>query len=427
MKTAAVIGYGKSGKAAENILRKDGYSDIDIFDDAAEGASPVAKFEDKYDCVVVSPGIDLKKMKNAPAKFTSEIELAHSKKPQGAKVVAVTGTNGKSTVTSLTAQILKKCGIEAVACGNIGLTYAEAVAGFEFGVYVVELSSFQTGMLHRFLADCVIVTNIAEDHMDRYADVDEYTEDKMNLLYFLDGEGRLIIENEKYLAEKSKIYKGETVKVDPRLKEMPRFSEGQLSFGKFYVNTRNFPLKGRHNLMNLAFALLAADSIAGFKGDVTYLIEDLRGLEHRCEHVAFINGAEYINDSKGTNLHSTLTALKGFGKGVVVILGGKDKNGDFLSLADTLNEKASAVIAYGHAGEKIYNTLSGKIDADVFKEKNLESAVLKAHEAARPGCTVILSPGCASFDEHRNFEHRGEHFKEIVRRIKAEEDARAER
>ena len=424
---AAVIGYGKSGKAAENILRLDGFTDIDIFDDGNAGMLNTAQFEDNYDCVVVSPGIDLKKMAKAPKNFTSEIELAHAKKSAGSAVVAVTGTNGKSTVTTLTAQILKKCGVQAVACGNIGLTYAEAVTGFDFGAYIVELSSFQTGMLNKFSADCVIVTNLAEDHMDRYADIDEYADDKIRLLNFLDENGRLIIENCKYLAEKSAVYKGETIMVDPELSGMPNLSEGVLDFNGFYVSVASFLLKGRHNIVNLAFALLAVDKLVGLKGDVTYLIEDLHGLEHRCEHVALIKAVEYINDSKGTNLHSTLTALKGFDKGVVIILGGKDKNGDFTLLIEELNEKAAAVIAYGHAGEKIYKTLKGSVRADVYKTADLEAAVLKGFEVARPGQKVVLSPGCASFDEHRNFEHRGTHFKEIVGKIKAEENERTER
>jgi len=308
-----------------------------------------------------------------------------------------------------------------------GMLTGLAVAGFGFGAYVVELSSFQTGLLHKFSADCVIVTNLAEDHMDRYSDMDEYADDKMNLLNFLDDNGRLIIENEKYLAEKSESYKGETFKVDTDLTGMPNLCEGKLDFGHFYVSTKNFPLKGKNNLFKLSFALLAIDKLAGLKGDVTYMVEDLRGLEHRCEHVAFINGVEYINDSKGTNLHSTLTALKGFDEGVVIILGGKDKNGDFAVLTDILNEKAAAVIAYGHAGEKIFNTLNGKITAGVYKTKNLEGAVLQAFLVAEAGQKVVLSPGCASFDEHRNFEHRGTHFKELVENIKAEEHGRAER
>jgi len=422
---AAVLGYGKSGKAAENLLRLEGISDIDIFDDGNAEMPSIAEFRDIYDCVVVSPGVDMRKMQNAPADFTSEIELAHRRKPAVSKVVAVTGTNGKSTVTSLTAQILKKCGIDSEACGNIGLTYAEAVQQKKRDCYVVELSSFQTGMLKNFSADCVVITNLAEDHMDRYSGMEDYADDKMNLVRFLNKNGRLIIENEEYLCAKSSFFTGETAAVDPQMDTMPKLDNNILSFGSFFADISGFGLKGGHNLVNLAFALLAADSFCGFKGDVTPLVKGLTGLAHRCESVAVINGVEWINDSKGTNIHSTLTALKGFEKGVVVILGGKDKNGDFLSLKDVLNEKASCVVTYGDAGEKIFETLYQVLKVPLFRAEKLEDAVDRAYAKAKEGEKVVLSPACASFDQHRNFEHRGEHFKELVEKKREEADERA--
>ncbi len=214
-------------------------------------------------------------------------------------------------------------------------------------------------------------------------------------------------------------FKGEIVNVDTCV------AEERLDFGTFYVDTKRFPLKGKHNLVNLSFALLAVDKLCGLKGDVTHLIEDLHGLEHRCEHVADINGVEYINDSKGTNIHSTLTALKGFDDEVVVILGGKDKNGDFSELVDVINEKVVGVIAYGGAGEKIYKTLYGAVRVPLYKAAKLEDAVEKAFSIAEAGQKVVLSPGCASFDQHKSFEHRGAHFKELVNEIRKREDERA--
>lgn len=409
---AAVIGYGKSGKAAEKLLKLEGYEIIDIYDDKAEGGKPVADFRDEYDCVAVSPGINLRKMANAPEKYTSEIELAYKRVPECSKIIAITGTNGKSTVTTLTAQLVEQCGLTAIACGNIGLTFGDAVLGEEKDVYVAELSSFQTGMLKEFRADAVVMTNLAEDHMDRYTDLDDYAADKVNLLNFLKPDGRLIIEEDDYLRGKASVYKGEIVEVSKNV------SEGKLDFGKFYVETAEFPLEGGHNLINLSFALLAIESFMELKGDVSEMLKGLKGLEHRCEFVAEIDGVEYINDSKGTNIHSTLTALNGMDKGIVIILGGKDKNGDFTVLKDVLNQKCSGVIAYGHAGEKIYNTLKDLLSIPFYRAENLKEAVNKGHEAAKEGEKVLLSPACASFDEHRSFEHRGTHFKELVMEIK---------
>jgi UDP-N-acetylmuramoylalanine--D-glutamate ligase len=193
---AAILGYGKSGKAAETLLKLDGYTDITVFDDGDNSYKNISEFTDTYDLVAVSPGVNLRNYPNAPEKFTSEIELAQKHKPQCAKVVGITGTNGKSTVTTLTAQVLTKAGIKSEACGNIGLTYGECVLGEPQDCYVVELSSFQTGMLHEFGADCAIVTNLAEDHMDRYRDMDDYADDKMNLVKYIKDGGRLIIEDE---------------------------------------------------------------------------------------------------------------------------------------------------------------------------------------------------------------------------------------
>lgn len=416
---AAVIGYGKSGMAAENLLRKEGYSDITVFDDKKEGAEKIADFTDTFDCVAVSPGIDLRRMPNAPKKYTSEIELAQKHKLAGSRVIGITGTNGKSTVTTLTAQILNKAGVDSVACGNIGVTYGECVLEREYGCYVVELSSFQTGMLKEFSADCVIVTNLAEDHMDRYRDMDDYADDKMNLVKFIKEGGRLIIEDEAYLVKKTGFFKGETAKIDPMLKSMPKLEGNRLDFGRFYADISKFPLKGGHNIMNLSYALLAADVICSFAGDITHIIEGLSGLAHRCEFVRELNGVVWINDSKGTNLHSTLTCLKGFDKGVIVILGGKDKNGDFTVLTDVLNEKAVCVIAYGMAGEKIEKTLKDRLKIPVIRVADMVEAVEVCYKNAKAGEKVVLSPACASFDLYRGFEHRGEHFMELVKGLEA--------
>jgi len=415
---AAILGYGKSGKAAEALLKLDGYTDITVFDDGDNSFKNISEFTDTYDLVAVSPGVNLRNYPNAPKEFTSEIELAQKHKPQGAKVVGITGTNGKSTVTALTAQVLTKAGIRSEACGNIGLTYGECVLGEHMDCYVVELSSFQTGMLREFEADCAIVTNLAEDHMDRYRDMDDYADDKMNLVKYIKEGGRLIIEDEPYLVKKTAFYKGETVKIDPKLKGFPKLNGTKLDFGRFFVDAAKFPLNGGHNIMNLSYALLAADALCKFEGDVTHLVEGLKGLPHRCEYVDTINGVEWINDSKGTNLHSTLTALKGFEKGVNVILGGKDKNGDFNVLIDVLNEKASLVVAYGKAGEKIENTLKDKVKVPVVRVKDMVEAVDVCFKHAKAGEKVVLSPACASFDLYRGFEHRGEHFCELVKALK---------
>ena len=416
IKKAAIIGYGKSGVGAERILRLRGYEQPDLYDDAKPGCKPLAEYKDIYDVTVVSPGIPFSRLQEKPSKYISEIELAYSWMPADSKIVGVTGTNGKSTVTHLTAQILNNAGYKAVACGNIGYTFADAVADADEPViFVVELSSFQIELLQDFTMQGAAVTNITPDHLDRYATMEDYTDAKLLALDFIDPDGTLIAGHDVRIINRALRALYKVKYIDSEYKAWPKLFEHIMNFGNFYVDTREFKLFGAHNLLNLAFALSLADVAAPMESDQTQFICDLTGMPHRTEIVPVYGDVKWINDSKATNVDSALTALKSCGKPTIVLLGGRDKKGDFSQLVNELIRCASTVCLFGEAAPVIRSQLADKLDCPVVSFPVLRDAVEEAAKLAGPGATVILSPGCASYDEFLNYEERGRKFAEYVK------------
>lgn len=410
---AAILGYGKSGQTAKRLLEIKGTETIEIYDDKMDGFKGIKDFNyEEFDTVVVSPGIDLTNIDLPTERITSELELAFEF-IKDKKIIGITGTNGKSTVTFLTAQLLKNIGINAEFCGNIGVTVGDTYLLKNPDVYVVEVSSFQLDLLKRFRFDTSTITNITPDHLDRYKTMDRYITSKSRMVEFTEGVSFL----EK--GDWNEIFKKyENIKyVDGELKSYPLLNGNLLEFEDFYVDVNRYNLFGFHNIVNLSFALLLTDQIVRLKGDVTGLVENLTPLEHRCELVTEINGVKYINDSKGTNVDSTLTALKSSSYPTTLILGGKDKNGDFSVLSDEINKKAKLVICCGAAGEKIYNSLKDIIDVKIVRVDLLKDAISLAYRETKEG-TVLFSPACASFDEFNNFEERGRFFKNYVNNLK---------
>jgi UDP-N-acetylmuramoylalanine--D-glutamate ligase len=418
MRKVAVIGLGVSGQAAVKVLSADGWL-IDCYDDRKEGMLPLSAYKDEYEFTVLSPGINPGRLPVKPSVLTSEIELGRKLMKPSDKLLAVTGTNGKSTVTHLTAQILNKTGVKAVACGNIGYPLAQAVLErakvTEPIVYVVELSSFQTELLSRFQAQAAAITNITPDHLDRYGSMEAYAAAKMNIFNYIDVTGELIATHSQYLIVDGQYFK--TRWVDEKLKQWPSMKEYRMSFGAYSVDTRLFPLIGDHNLVNLAFALALANAIVPLKGDVTDLIDGLTGMPHRMEKVAEHEDVIWINDSKATNVQSTLMALKSCNYPCVVLLGGRDKKGDYTELLPELKRCASEIILFGEAAKVICSQIEGKIEAPIIISRTLKQAVKKAKDIAMPGYTVILTPGGSSFDEFENFEDRGLKFAGYIEEV----------
>lgn len=412
---AAIIGYGKSGAAALRLLKLKGYKEIEIFDDKNENYKNISEYKDEYDEVVVSPGIDLNKYKNISGNITSEIELAYNHMDKNAKIIGITGTNGKSTTTFLTAQILNNAGVKACACGNIGYPFGEAVLDkADTEVYVIELSSFQIELLKRFKAVAGCIINVTQDHLDRYGTMDKYYEAKLLLLNFIDKKGLFVTNTDTVIVNKAILYDFQARYIDDNFKSFPKLNGNILDFGKFNVDLSKYKLFGKHNITNLSFALTMADKVCDFKDDVTNLIENLTSMPHRTELVAEINGVRWINDSKATNVDSVYTALVSMKKPAVLLIGGRDKKSDYRPLADLINQNISKICYFGEAADLIKSQLSPLLKGvEEESYKSLKECVKDLAEKEKD-ITILLSPACTSFDEFKSYEDRGYKFKDYI-------------
>ena len=412
---AAIIGYGKSGAAALRLLKLKGYKEIEIFDDKNENYKNISEYKDEYDEVVVSPGIDLNKYKNISGNITSEIELAYNHMDKNAKIIGITGTNGKSTTTFLTAQILNNAGVKACACGNIGYPFGEAVLDkADTEVYVIELSSFQIELLKRFKAVAGCIINVTQDHLDRYGTMDKYYEAKLLLLNFIDKKGLFVTNTDTVIVNKAILYDFQARYIDDNFKSFPKLNGNILDFGKFNVDLSKYKLFGKHNITNLSFALTMADKVCDFKDDVTNLIENLTSMPHRTELVAEINGVRWINDSKATNVDSVYTALVSMKKPAILLIGGRDKKSDYRPLADLINQNISKICYFGEAADLIKSQLSSLLKGvEEESYKSLKECVKDLAEKEKD-ITILLSPACTSFDEFKSYEDRGYKFKDYI-------------
>lgn len=412
---AAIIGYGKSGAAASRLLKLKGYKEIEIFDDKNENYKNISEYKDEYDEVVVSPGIDLNKYKNISGNITSEIELAYNHMDKNAKIIGITGTNGKSTTTFLTAQILNNAGVKACACGNIGYPFGEAVLDkADTAVYVIELSSFQIELLKRFKAAAGCIINVTQDHLDRYGTMDKYYEAKLLLLNFIDKKGLFVTNTDTVIVNKAILYDFQARYIDDNFKSFPKLNGNILDFGKFNVDLSKYKLFGKHNITNLSFALTMADKVCDFKDDVTNLIENLTSMPHRTELVAEINGVRWINDSKATNVDSVYTALVSMKKPAILLIGGRDKKSDYRPLADLINQNISKICYFGEAADLIKSQLSPLLKGvEEESYKSLKECVKDLAEKEKD-ITILLSPACTSFDEFKSYEDRGYKFKDYI-------------
>lgn len=443
---AVVVGFGRSGRAACRVLLDRGVAVI-ATDERPEGdLGPIPEPEGftlfagsfpegilgEADLVVVSPGVpslhpflDAARARAIPV--ISEIELASRLLP--GLVIGITGTNGKSTTTSLTADLVKASGRDAIACGNLGvpwISYAQnqGNAGeMKPRVWVVEISSFQLETIRRFAPDTAVILNITPDHMDRYRGFDDYAAAKARILEN-QNPAQLAILNADDPA---------TARIRPRARAsfFSRLSRQErgiwIENGTIFwtdprrgvvevVRREAFRLPGEHNTENLLAALAVALPLGLGDDPLRKVLAEFRGLPHRTVLVRERGGVAYVNDSKGTNIDASLKSLEGFPDGSVhLILGGQDKKSDFTRLRGVVGKKARAVYLIGKAAEAIGEALSGVIET--IPSGTLDRAVAEAARRARPGDTVLLSPACASFDQFRNFEHRGDVFEALVRAL----------
>lgn len=443
MKKLVVLGGGESGAGAALLGKKEGYavflSDKGLLADRYKKilATNGIEFEEGHhteerilvaDLVVKSPGIPDKvpmivALRAKGVEVISEIEFAG--RYSDAKMVCITGSNGKTTTTLLLHHILSSAGYDAGLAGNVGNSLAAQVAEGRHQMYVVELSSFQLDGMFRFKADIGILTNITPDHLDRYEyKFENYINSKFRILNNMDGDGLFIYgfdsDTVRERVEKMTIIPVQSGFTYTDNRACQAYMQGntlQVNWGgrTFAIDKNLITIKGRHNVYNAMAAILACLKIGVSDEDIRKGLTTFPQVEHRLETVAEVEGVTYINDSKATNVDSSWYALDSMTTPVVWIAGGTDKGNDYSVLSGLVKEKVKVLVCMGVDNKKLIGHFSGI--CEVVDTHSLDEAVQQASAHARKGDTVLLSPCCASFDLFRNYEQRGELFKEAVRNL----------
>lgn len=440
-KKLIILGGGESGVGAAILAKQKGY-EVLVSDsgslkevyrnelDAADIEWEEGKHSEEKilaaDEIMKSPGIPeknemVKKIRRKGIPVISEIELAYRFKGDS-KIVAITGSNGKTTTTSLIWHILKTGGLDAALVGNIGESFAKQVAVDPKPVYVVEVSSFQLDDIVDFRADIAVLTNITEDHLDRYDyRFEKYIESKFRIIknqkagdyfiYNLDDEVTM-----KYI-DQFNIHSNPLTISMANEKSAAFIRDGNMYVraGEDFMTMSvfDFTLKGKHNQYNTMAGCLTGTTMEIRKEKIREAVQTFQNLEHRMEYVATIRGVEFINDSKATNLNSTWFALENMDKPTVLILGGVDKGNDYSLLMDMVKEKVKAIICLGKDNKKIHEAFEEVVPV-MIDTTSAQEAVVAAFSYSEKGDVVLLSPGCASFDLFKNYEDRGAQFKSAV-------------
>jgi UDP-N-acetylmuramoylalanine--D-glutamate ligase len=433
--SAAVLGAGLSGTAAALLLKAEG-AQVTVLDNAEEKnllkstidnlraqdirviCGPDADQDSStYELVVLSPGIDpasplARKFSSRKIDMMGELELGW--RSCGLPVIAVTGTNGKTTTTELLAQMLNACGQRTIACGNIGKPLSEvALEKNQFDVLTVEVSSFQLETIKTFRPSIALWLNFAPDHLDRYRSVAEYRAAKLRIFENQTAEDVAIVNAAERLP-----------KIQPRQITFSayadradfRLAEGSIVYqNKPVLRLADTKLRGSHNIENL-MATLAAGMARGLSFEE--MVPSLSAYEprpHRCEFVRRIGGVDYVNDSKATNLDAVEKALLAQSKPVILIAGGKDKGFTFDPLRPLVKEKVRSTILIGEMAESIAGAWSGAVKSEIAS--SLADAVERAHAIAGPGEVVLFSPGTSSFDMFKSYADRGDQFRALVQAL----------
>jgi UDP-N-acetylmuramoylalanine--D-glutamate ligase len=444
----AVLGFARSGHALAEALVDRGVS-VAVSDSKTESELPGVEelrrrgvefflggsgteFLERAEWLAVSPGVPLSAPAVAAARerglpVLAEVEVAYriaeAESPGGNRWIAITGTNGKSTTTAWIAEILKRAGRPVALAGNIGAPLSGFLADREARDYVCELSSFQLEAIDRFRPHVAVLTNITPDHLDRYASFEDYAAAKARIFGRQLLEDFAVVNADDPLSEAIETPSRRVLfsrRGKPEGRGLAAWVEGDEIFWgegesrRLVLTASELALPGAHNLENALAALAAAECLGISPAATLDTLTRFHGLPHRSELVAEGGGIRWVDDSKGTNVDASLKSLEGFADGtVILILGGRDKHGDFARLADLAAKRARLVLTIGEAAETIEKSLAGK--ASFERRSTMEQAVARAAEVARPGDTVLLSPACASFDQYRNFEERGRHFAALAR------------
>jgi len=438
-----ILGGGESGVGAALLASRKGY-EVFVSDggplkenyrqdlesngiDFEEGGHTEEKILNA-DEVMKSPGIGeknelVKKVRAKGIPVISEIELAYRYKGNS-RIIGITGSNGKTTTTALTYHICKEGGLDCALVGNIGYSFARQVAEDPKQWYVAEISSFQLDDIAEFRPDIAILTNITEDHLDRYEyQFENYIRSKFRIVmkqtrddFFIYNADDPVIK--QYLNQY-------TIHSNPlpfTMQQEPNkggfIKNGQMTIGngteRLEMSIYDFALKGIHNQYNTMAAGIASATVGIRKQKIREAIQSFEALEHRMEYVSTVRGVEFINDSKATNVNSTWYALESMEKPTILILGGVDKGNDYSLIRDLVKDKVKAIVCMGVDNRKIHEAFQNDVSLMV-NTASAEEAVKAAFHFATKGDVVLLSPACASFDLFKNYEDRGKQFKEAVK------------
>lgn len=443
-KRLVILGGGESGVGAALLAKQKGYSVL-LMDESSlkvgyrnelqQAGIDFIENEINEVCllsadeIVKSPGIPeknqwVKKIREKGISIISEIELAFRYKGNS-KIIAITGSNGKSTTTALIYHICSQAGLDCALVGNIGFSFARQIAQDPKALYVAEISSFQLDDIVSFRPDVAVLLNITEDHLDRYEyKFENYVASKFRItmnqrstdyfIYNLDDEvittfleQNQIISNQLPISMKQKVEQGGYIKNDElhvHVGDEPQ-----------QMSIYDFALKGKHNQYNTMAASVAGATMDIRKNKIREAVQTFENLEHRMELVATVRGVEFINDSKATNVNSTWYALESMTKQTILILGGVDKGNDYSLIKELVKDRVKAIVCMGTDNRKIHEAFNGEVR--IMDTASAENAVLVSYSLASPGDVVLLSPACASFDLFKNYEDRGQQFKEAVKNL----------
>ena len=444
MQRVVVLGGGESGAGSAVLAKVKGF-DVFLSDNGLlkeDTKAMLCKWEIEWeegghtlekilnaDEIIKSPGIPdnaplILSAKEKGIKVISEIEFAG--RYDNAKKICITGSNGKTTTTSLIYFMLKNAGLNVGLAGNIGQSYAYQVATEKYDYYVLELSSFQLDGMYEFKADIAILMNITPDHLDRYDfKMQNYINSKFRITQNMKEEDCFIF------CQDDPVTIGELEKIVTRAKMLPFSQKEKVAQGAYvdddkicvtvngdtdFIYLKELALQGKHNMYNSMAAAIAAKAINIDKKVIRESLMTFTGVEHRMEKVMKIKNVMYINDSKATNVDSAWYALDSMTTPVVWIAGGKDKGNDYAPLFQLVKDKVRVLICMGLHNEKLHENFADKVDM-IFDVQSAQDAVAKAYEVAQSGETVLLSPCCASFDLFKSYEDRGRQFKEAVRSL----------
>jgi UDP-N-acetylmuramoylalanine--D-glutamate ligase len=442
-KKVLVVGLGKSGLAAALFLRHHGaqvtVSDVRSAEALAKdipalleegimveaGGHGLLTFR-RQDLIVVSPGVpldtpELVQARNFGRPIIGELELA-ARFLKG-RTLAITGSNGKTTTTSLVGEILEEAGFSTLVGGNIGVPVIALIERSTPQTWsVLEVSSFQLESTEQFHPSIAVILNITPDHLDRHGTFENYARAKERIFAAQTPDDFVVLNADNARAaaaahkSKASVY---WFSLDRTVPQGAWVDAGNVVFrhakdapAEKIIPLHTIPLKGEHNVENV-LAAVCASRLAGAAPDaVRRAIEKFKAVEHRLEYVATLNGVDFFNDSKATNVDATAKAIAAFSGGIHLILGGKDKNSDYTQLTQLLHERVRAIYTIGSAAAKIESQLRGVVS--LHSCETLDKAVGAAASAAHPGEVVLLAPACSSFDQFESYEHRGRVFKELV-------------